>query len=99
MGVEVRLSNGGGATVVAQLDQVEARRRLFVHPVRAFKLGEDALDCAPDAERLAAADARIGLLLLENARRSVEGEPRHEADDLFRAGRLAQAALHAGRLG
>src|ERR1700693_5913146 len=68
----------------------------------AFELGDDPLDRALDAERLAAAHALERLFLLEHARgggRGAEVEPRHQADHLFRAGRPAQPALNAGILG
>src|SRR6185437_16559704 len=62
----------------------------------------DALDRAPDAERLVAANAVKRLLLLEHARRRdrrAEVEARRQADHLLRTGRLAEAALHAGIFG
>jgi hypothetical protein len=60
--------------------------------------GGDAFYRAFDAKRLAAADAGERLLLLEHACRNrciAEGKTRREADHFLRAGRLAQAALHA----
>src|SRR5205823_9962379 len=71
------------------------------HPMAALELGRDPLDRALGAERLAAADAAERLLLFEPARGGASGakiELRLERDDLFRASRLAQPALHAGIL-
>ena len=68
----------------------------------ACELGNDALDRALDAERLAAADAQEWLLLVEHAGAGGGGaeiELRLERDHVLRAGCPAQAALHAGVLG
>ena len=53
-------------------------------------------------KQLPATDTGEGLFLLEQLLRLFPGfeiELRHEADRVFRTGRLAQAALHAGALG
>src|SRR2546423_3172021 len=102
MGVEALLGDDSNAAILAHLDDVKAAWGILVHPVLAFELGGDALYRAFDAKRLAAADAGEGLLLLEHARRNrciAEGETRSEADHFLRAGRLAQAALHASIFG
>ena len=102
VGIEVLLGHHGDAAVLAHFDDVEAARRALEHPVLAFKLGSDALDRALHAERLTAANAVERLFLLEHARGGrggAEVDLRLEADDLLRAGRLAQPALHAGVLG
>src|SRR5712671_6744514 len=102
MGVEALFGNDGNAAILAHLDDVKAAWRVLLHPVLAFELGGDPLYRAFDAERLAAANTRERLLLLEHARRVsgiAEGEPRCEADHFFRAGRLTQAALHASIFG
>ena len=76
--------------------------RVLVHPVLAFQLCNDSLDRALHSERLAAADAFGRLFLLDDAAQGgggTEVDLRLEAYHLFRTGRLAQAALHAGVLG
>ena len=74
----------------------------LIHPVLAFELGNDALDRALHAERLAAADALGRLFLLDDAAHGSGGaeiDLRLQADHLFRARCLAQPALDAGVLG
>src|SRR6266851_2322364 len=99
VGIELLLGDRHDPAVLAHLDHVEALRGILEHPVLAFELGGDALDRALDAERLAAADAVERLLLFHHARGGGGGaeiELRPQRDHLFRAGRLAQPALHAG---
>src|SRR6185437_6245597 len=84
--VEAVLGHGGDAAVLAHLDDLEAACRILVHPMLALELGDDALDRAPDAERLVAANAVKRLLLLEHARRRdrrAEVEARRQADHLL----------------
>src|SRR5258706_13722361 len=62
------------------------------------ELGEHVADHLLGAERLAATDAAEDRRLVENTRlprRSGQQEPWLERDRVLRAGRLAQAALHA----
>ena len=102
MGIEGLFAYHRDAAILAHLDDVEAARRILVHPVPAFELGGDALYRAFDAKRLAAADAGERLLLLEHPRCNgciAKGEARYEGDDFFWAGRFAQTALHAGIFG
>src|SRR5262249_47568827 len=66
--IEVFLGYDGDATLLAHLDDIEPPRRALEHPMLAFELGGDALDGAPDAERLAAAHAGERLLLFQHAR-------------------------------
>src|SRR6266487_1672082 len=79
MGVEPRFGDRDHAAILAHPDQIEAIGRILVHPVAACELGGDAVDRALDAERLAAADARERLLLLEHPGGGAKGEARHEA--------------------
>src|SRR5262249_50309200 len=99
--IEILLGHHCNPAVVAHLDDVEPRRSILVHPVLAGELFGDALDRAAHAEWLPAADAAERLLLLHHARRrdgGTEIDLRLQRDDLLRAGRSAQPALHAGIL-
>src|SRR6185437_2249296 len=100
--IEILLRHDVDAAVGAHLDDVEPLLGILEHPVLAFELGGHALDRAFDAERLAAADAFERCFLLDDAGhrgRGAEVDLRLQRDDFFRAGRLAQPALHAGVLG
>src|SRR5262249_26133957 len=102
VGIELLLGDRDRPAVLAHFDHLEPRRRVLEHPVLARELGGDTLDPALDPERLAAAGAVERLFFLEDARGGGGGaeiELRRQRDHLLRAGRLAQAALHAGVLG
>src|ERR1700730_12596646 len=68
VGIEFLLGDRDRPAVLAHLDHLEPCRGVLEHPVLAFELGDDPLDRALDAERLAAAHAVERLLLLEHAR-------------------------------
>src|SRR5262249_1966928 len=90
------------ATVFAHADDIKSLLRVFIHPVLALELCDHALDRTLHAERLAATDALGRLLLFDNAGQGRSGTKIDlwlQAYHLFRAGRFAQATLHAGVLG
>src|SRR6516162_1686767 len=92
VGIKLLLGDRYDPAVLAHLDHVEALRGILEHPVLALELGGDALDRALDPERLVAADAMEGLLLLEHASargRGAEIELRPQRNPLLRAGGLA----------
>src|ERR1043166_6940535 len=102
VGVEGLFGDRDHPAVLAHLEHVESAVGAAEHPVLAGELGGDAFDRALGAERFAATGAAERLLLLEHAGGGAgraEIELRSEPDHLFRAGRLAQAALHASVLG
>src|SRR5215467_15673298 len=97
--IELLLGDRHHPAVLAHLDNIEALRRVLVHPVLALELGGDALDRALDAERLVAADAMERLFLFKHAGargRGAEIKLRPERNHFLRASGLAQPALHAG---
>src|SRR5215469_13372260 len=92
VGIKLLLGDRYDPAVLAHLDHVEALRGILEHPVLALELGGDALDRALDPERLVAADAMEGLLLLEHSSargRGAEIELRPQRNHLLRAGGLA----------
>src|SRR6202040_2176992 len=87
--IEAFLGDGGDAALLTHFDDVKAAGGALIHPVLALQLGDDALDRALNAERLAAAHAGERFFLLEHACRGRDGaevDPRDEADHLFGAG-------------
>ena len=97
--IELLFAHGDDAAVGAHPDRVQPLVARGIHPVPALELCRDLLDRALDAERLAAADAKRRLFFLDDLGRCPGGaeiDLRLQRDDLFRAGALAQPALHAG---
>src|SRR5215831_17789489 len=92
VGIELLLGDRYDPALLAHLDHVEALRGILEHPVLALELGGDALDRALDPERLVAANAVEGLLLLEHAGGRCHGaeiELRPQGDHFLRASGLA----------
>src|ERR1700736_5102994 len=64
--IELLLAHRDDSAIGAHSQGVEAFVAGRIHPVPAFELCCDAIDRAPDAERLAASHAKCGLLLLDH---------------------------------
>src|SRR5271163_1352164 len=102
MRIEAILGNGNDATVLAHFERIKPLRVFRIHPVLAFELCYYTLNRTLDAEWPATLNAIERLFFLEHARSrsgGAEVDLRLEIDHLFRAGRLAQPALHTGILG
>ena len=90
--VELLFCHRRDTAVLAHPDDIEPFLRLFIHPVFAFQLGDDALDRALYSKGLAATDAFGRLFLLHDLAQgsgSTEIDLRLKAYDFLRTGRLA----------
>src|SRR6266850_7254907 len=100
MRIETFVHHRFDAAIRAHLDDVDPLGvGALEHPVLLAELGEHAVDRAFGAEGLAAGNAMERLFFLQHAQRRVpclEIEARLKRDDLFRTGRFAKSALHAG---
>src|SRR5580692_386462 len=99
MRIEFLFCDECNSAVVTHLDEIEALRSVFEHPMLIRELRQDTIDRTLDAERLAAANAPEWFFLFQDSRAAgavSKVELRFEGHDLFGAGRYAQAALDTG---